>query len=179
MSNYRIALRYDKSLLRLAVDKGVLEEVHDDMQALDKLCRESRPFLLMLRSPVIGNQKKLSVIEAIFKGKLHELTLGIFEIMARRNRVNILPELAAVFHEQYNSYKGIAEATVTTAVELDESQRKAFADIVQERSGAKEVALKEVVDEEIIGGYILKVGDKQIDDSISTRIKELKHKFAS
>ena len=178
MSEYRAASRYAKSLLELAEEKGVLEEVHKDMRDLHKLCEDSRDFVLMLKNPVIKSDKKQAVLEKIFKGKVNEMTIAIFEIIARKNRASIIPAIAIEFHHQYNLVKGIAEAKVTTAIPLGEDLRDQIKDLVRKISAKKEVELTEVVDNNIIGGYILKVGDRQIDDSLKSKLKALELRFS-
>lgn len=178
MSEFRAASRYAKSLLQLADDKGVLEEVHHDMLSLYQLCDESRDFQLMLKNPIIKSDKKLTILEKIFKGKVNEMTMAIFGIITRKNRTKLLPGIAKEFHEQYNLLKGIEVAKVTTAVPLSEQLRSKIKDLVKSISSKNEVELKEVVDKDIIGGFILNVGDRQIDDSLKSKIKALELKFS-
>src|SRR5690606_1117347 len=100
-----------------------------------------------------------------------------FEIISRKNRELILPLIAEEFHTLYNEYKGIVKAKVVTTFPLDEKLRAKFKAVVKERFG-KEVELEESVDESLIGGYILTVGDRQIDESLNSKLKELKLEFA-
>lgn len=179
MSDHRIALRYDKSLLSFAIEQGALEEVHRDMLTLAKICNENREFKLMLLNPVISHQKKLKILKAVFGDTAHKLTMKIFEIISKKNREGILPELAAVFHEQYNEYKGIASASLVSAYPIGEDQRREFKEFVKENTQAKTVELMEKTDPDLIGGYVLKIGDKQIDNSLKTKLRELKVKFES
>jgi F-type H+-transporting ATPase subunit delta len=179
MSNYSIASRYNKSLIDLAIELDILEDVHKDMLLVDKVIRENREFVMLLKSPVIGHQKKSAVLREIFGGKVSNLTISLFEILARKNREGILPELAHLFHEQYNQQKGITEATVITQYPIDDNERDTFADTVKLKTGAKTVVLNEAINPEIIGGFILKIGDKQIDHSLRRKLNELKIKFES
>ena len=178
MSEVRVASRYAKSLLELAVEQGKIEEVHKDMLLLDAVCKENYDFVLVLRNPTIKNDKKRAILADIFKGKVSDLTMAIFDIITRKNRESVLPAIASEFHHQYNVFKSIEKATVTTAVMIDKDLRSSFEKIVKQISDKKEVELEEVVDENIIGGYVLKVGDRQIDDSIKSKIKELELKFS-
>jgi F-type H+-transporting ATPase subunit delta len=179
MSNYSIAKRYNKSLIDLAMEMGVLEEVHNDMLLVDKVIRENREFGMMLKSPVISHQKKVGVMAEIFGDKVSKMTMSLFEIISRKNREDILPEIARLFHEQYNAQKGITEANVITQYPIDDSERKTFVDLVKQTTGAKTVVLNEMTDPEIIGGFILRIGDKQIDHSLRRKLNELKIKFES
>lgn len=178
MSEYRVASRYAKSLLELAEEKGVLEEIFNDMKQFSNVCKESREFELMLKNPIIKHDKKNAILKSIFKGKVHDITLAIFDIITRKNREPILPKMAKAFLTQYNIKKGIEEARVTTAVALTDELRKEMVSLVKKISSKNEVQLKEVIDEDMIGGYILKIGDRQIDDSLRSKIKELEHKFS-
>ena len=170
MSEYRIASRYAKSLLDLADEKGVLEDVNKDMLMFSGLASENRDLVLMLKSPVVSHDKKLAVLNKVFDGKVNELTLAIFQILTKKHREAYLPAIATEFHHQYNVRKGIEEATVTTTFKLDAKRRKEFEGIVAKISG-KKVELTEKIDEKIIGGFVLKIGDRQIDDSMHSVLR--------
>lgn len=155
----------------------MLDNVKTDMEAFLKVCEESKDFSLMLKSPIIPHLKKAEIIRKIFSGKVNELTLEAFDIVARKNRESVLENIAQEFLHLYNVKKGLEEVSVTTSIELDAEMRKAFEKLAKEISG-KEPLLKEKVDPEIVGGYILKLGDRQLDDSVSGQLKELKLKFS-
>ncbi len=178
MSYLRVASRYAKSLIELAQEQGVVEEVHKDMQLFHKVCEENYDFTLMLKNPVIKHDKKNKILTQVFKGKVNDLTLAIFNIITRKNREPILPRLAKEFIIQYNVMKGIEVATVTTAVPVSDDIRAELQEMVLKVGGRKTVELKEIVDPDLIGGFILKVGDRQIDDSIQSKLKMLGHKFS-
>jgi len=173
MSDFRVASRYAKSLLELSNEQGVLEEVHADMKLFAEVCNENHDFVLMLRNPVIKGDKKNKILNTVFEGKVNKLTLAIFEIMTRKNREGILPEVAREFRRQYNTLKHIGVATVTTAVSLTEELRKEMKAMATRITGKQNIELKEVIDKDIIGGFILKMGDQQVDDSIRTKLKTL------
>lgn len=173
MSEYRIASRYAKSLLELAVEKDQLEEVNKDMGMLAALCQENRELTLMLKSPIVTHDKKLAILNKLFSGKVNDMSLSIFTILTKKHREAYLPQIAEEFHHLYNVHKGIEEATVTTTFPLDDKTKAEFEKVVQSIS-KKEVELTEVVDESLIGGFVLKIGDRQIDDSVSSRLKALR-----
>jgi len=178
MAETRVASRYVKSLLGLAEEQKALEVVHSDMLLFAKIADENRAFALMLRNPIIKHDKKREILEKIFKGKVHNLTLAIFDIITRKNREEILIDIARQFHTAYNEYKGITKGTVITATPLDASLRKELEQIVKKISDKKNVELVEKVDADMIGGFVLNVGDRQIDASIKNKLKELKLKFS-
>jgi F-type H+-transporting ATPase subunit delta len=178
MVDSRAVARYVKSLLGLAVEKNALEAVHHDMLLFSKVCEENRAFELMLRNPIIKHDKKREILEKLFDGKVHPLTMAIFDILTRKNREPLLPGIAKEFHTAYNVYKGIGKAIITTAVPLDATLRAEFENIVRKLSEKDKVELTEKVEKEMIGGFVLNVGDRQIDASIKNKLKALKVKFS-
>lgn len=177
MSEYRVAYRYAKSLLELAEEKGVLDAVHQDMQAFTSTVKQSVDLRLMLKNPIINQDKKLSVLTVLFGGKVNDLTMEFFKIIARKNRSAYLAAVGKEFHVQFNAKKGIEGAKVVTTFPLTDDLRSQFIDIVKEISG-KEVELEEVVDKDLLGGFVLRIGDRQIDESLSSKLKQLKKEFS-
>ncbi len=178
MADSRAASRYVKSLLGLAVEKNALEAVHADMLLFSKVCNENRAFALMLNNPIIKHDKKRAVLRKVFEGKVDSLTMAILDILTRKNREPLLPTIAKEFHTAYNIYKGIGEASITTAIPLDASLREEFETLVKRISQKADIEMLEKVDSEMIGGFVLHVGDRQIDASLRNKLKALKVKFS-
>jgi len=178
MSSARVASRYAKSLLELSKVHGKLEEVNNDMKLFHKVCKENYSFVLLLKNPIISHNRKREILHAIFNGKIDDIPMALLEITTRKNREALLPQIAMQFHLQYNHDKKIQEATITTTFPLNEDLRSQFDKIIKEISKGDYVELTEVIEEEIIGGYLLKIGDIQIDDTISSRLKEVKLEFS-
>lgn len=178
MADARVASRYVKSLLGLAVEQGVLEAVNNDMQFFDRVCHSNRDFVLMLKSPIIRHEKKKEILNKLFAGRVHALTMSIIEILTKKNREPLLPAIATEFHNAYNVYKGIGKASIISTVPVDDQLRSELVAIVKKLSNMKQVELEEKVDKDLIGGFILNVGDKQIDTSIKNKLKNLKNKFS-
>lgn len=178
MAESRVASRYVKSLLGLAEEQQVLDSVHNDMLLFTKVCNENRAFALMLRSPVIRHDKKRDVLQKVFAGKVHALTMAFFDIITRKNREPLLPSIAREFHNAYNVYKGIGTAQLVTPFPVDASLRKEIEGIVQQISKKKQIELVEKVDADMIGGFVLTMGDRQVDASIKNKLKALKTKFS-
>jgi F-type H+-transporting ATPase subunit delta len=178
MASSRVASRYVKSLLELAVEQKALEEIHKDMLMFSATLRNSNELVLMLRSPIIPHEKKRTILEKLLKGKVHRLTLSVVDILTRKNREPLLPEIVHEFHNAYNEHKGVGKANVTTPVQLDASTRKRVEEMAKKLSGKSIIELEEKVDKELIGGFVLNVGDRQIDASLKSRLKVLKVKFS-
>ncbi|QCR24195.1 ATP synthase F1 subunit delta [Pontibacter sp. SGAir0037] len=176
MSEIRVASRYAKSLIELAEEKGVLEQVNEDMKLFSNIVSQNRDFKLLLRNPIVKSDKKLAVINGIFKGKVQDMTLSFFNIVARKNRESLLDVVASEFKTQYNLRKGIQKATVTSAAPLTPALRQELAQRLANQTG-KAVELEEIVDPSLIGGFVLRIGDQQIDSSVKYKIRKLKNNF--
>ena len=177
MSEFRVANRYAKSLITLAHERGELESVHADMLLFSELCDESRAFQLMLRNPIINHDKKLSILKEIFEERVNDTTMSFFEIITRKYREGVLPLIAKEFHAQYNLLKGVEMATITTTYPLEDEQREKFKEVIAQATGKQGVELTEIIDKDLIGGYVITVGGRQIDDSLQGKLKGLKLQF--
>lgn len=173
MSDNRVAKRYAKSLLELADERNILDAVNKDMQYFSEVIKENRNLLLALKSPILKQEKKKAVLLAIFKD-VQELTKAFFNIITNKNRADILPEIAFGFHRQYNVLKGIQVAHITTASPLNEELRNEFVSLIKQISDKEKIQLEETVNDNIIGGFVLTVGDRQIDDSIKSKLNVLR-----
>jgi F-type H+-transporting ATPase subunit delta len=176
MHESRVASRYAKSLLDLAKEKGVLEQVEKDMEFFYKICLENPSLVRILKNPIISHDKKRSILEKLLKGKVNEMTLSMFQIISRKNREAYLFYIAKDFLRQYRDYKGIEEAEVTTTFPLTDAQRTSFINLVAGATG-KKVELKEKINQDIIGGFVLKIGDRQVDESVKSKLQKLRTKF--
>ncbi len=177
MADIRVASRYVKSLLGLAVDRGVVEEVHSDMILFTKTCRENRSFVAMLRSPVIRHENKRAILKKLFSGKVNDLTMAMIDIITRKNREPILPAIAAEFHNAYNVYKGIGKAHLTTTIAPDKELLQIIETISKKLADKRTIEMNTTVDSDLIGGFVLNVGDRQIDASVRSKLKKLSIKF--
>jgi len=173
MSVSIVASRYAKSLIELAKEQNVLEAVYQDMLLFKDTADKNRGLMLALKSPVVRHEKKSGILNALFKERVSPVSFAIFDIITRKNREAILDEIAVEFIKAYNVHKGIEKATVVTPTPLTDELRKQFSDIVAKATG-KTVELAEKVDNALIGGYVLTVGDRQIDASLRSRLNELK-----
>ncbi|PSL02995.1 ATP synthase F1 subunit delta [Cecembia rubra] len=178
MSDIKVASRYAKALLELAVEKNQLEEVNRDVNQLLEIAAENRNIVLLLNSPIINTDKKHNVLKALFEKTGNPITLSFFDIITRKNRANNLVETAKEFKKQYNQHMGIQVAEVTTTFVLTDDLREQFKSIVKEISGLDKIELVEKINKELIGGFVLKVNDKLLDDSISGKLRLLKLEFA-
>jgi F-type H+-transporting ATPase subunit delta len=173
MSVGTVASRYAKSLIELAQERGVVETVYKDMQLFKNTSDENRGLMLALGSPVVRHEKKLGILKGLFLNRVDPVSFTIFTIITKKNREAILDSIAVEFIKLYDQYKGIQKATVVTSTPLTAELRQQFNTMVSDVT-QKTVELEEKIDPKLIGGYILRIGDRQIDASLRSRLNELK-----
>ena len=172
MGSHRASVRYAKSVLELSQEQKSLEKVKEDMLLLTKTINDNRELGVVLKNPIVPADKKKSILKALFEKRVQPLTFKAFELIISKDRESILDEIAVEFINEYNALKGIVVANVTTPYTLDANQRKEIIKIVEEITGLK-VELTEIVDESLIGGFVLKIGDKQIDESVKSKLAKI------
>jgi F-type H+-transporting ATPase subunit delta len=176
MSESTVALRYAKSLISLAQEQKVVDAVYSDMALFKKVADDNRNLMLALRSPVVRHDRKMAILEKVFKDKVNPVSYSIFTIVTKKNREAIMYGIADEFIKLYDDAKGIVKAQIISAVPLTADLRQEFVKIVADAT-SKTVELEEKTDEKLIGGYLLRVGDRQIDASIRKRLNDLKLKL--
>ncbi len=177
MVNPRLATRYAKSLIDLSIERGQLEQVFADMKLLQQICNGNRDFISLLRSPVVKADTKTKIVKAVTTGKITELTDSFITLLIRKSRESNLPEIAGAFITQYKQHKNIHIVNLTTAVPINDTVRKAIIEQVKATGGFVNIELDEKIDADIIGGFVLQVGDKLVDASIAYDLKEIAKQF--
>ena len=179
MSEIKVAGRYAKSLIDLAVENNGLAESYNDMVLFEKVVDETPELEAILKNPIVPLDKKVGILNGVFADKVGKLTLTFFKIVVNKGRSAILFATAKQFIKQYNEIKGIVTADVTSATVLSADAKAQIIETVKKELGANEVIVNEEIDEKLIGGFILKVGDKQFDASIASGLNKLKKEFAA
>lgn len=174
MQNPRLASRYAKSLLQLAVEQNQLDSTLADMQLLAAICKQSHDFLNMLRSPIIKADKKQHIIDAVVGQNINPLSQAFMKLLINKGREENLDEIAEAFIGQYKELKNIRTVKLTTAAPVTDTVK---ASILQKLLGnipQNEIDLKTEVDPSLIGGFIVELEDKLIDSSVRRNLNEIK-----
>ncbi len=172
MKGSRSSVRYAKALLDLAAEQNSLDKVYSDMKLVADVCRENHDLSNLLKSPIVKIDKKQAILKQIFTGKISKLSEQFMVLLAAKRRESFLEIIALEFVEQYKIKKNILTAVITSASGLDETLRKKVLEIVK-TSANSEVELIEKINDKLIGGFTLQVGDKRIDASLAKQIRNL------
>ena len=175
MSSHKLATRYAKSLIQLAQEKGKLNDVYKDMTQIDHVFESNRDLKLMFKSPIITADKKLGVVKALFEGKISDLLYSFLTLMIKKGREAFFHEMAQAFILQYNSINKITPVVIKSAVKLDAGLVQSMVEKLKKNENLQTIQLTEVIDESLIGGFVLTYGDKMIDSSVSSRVAKLKN----
>lgn len=178
MSVNRIATRYAKSILDLAMEMDQVELVLADMEMLLKVMNESADLRAFLKSPIIAFNRKRQIIGKLFEGKVSTLTLKFMELLAGKQREMYLPEIAQQYQQQYKNLKHISTVKITSAAELTP---EVLATIRQKLEngpiGFENVEIKTKIDPSLVGGFIIELGDYVYDASVRHQLDELRKEF--
>ena len=177
MSNSRAAIRYAKAILDLAVENKAANAVEKDMRNVVATISESKELRDMLSNPVISGSAKKNVLKEVFKGG-HAISEGLMTMLVDNKRISILNEVALKYIILNEDLKGKGVAYVTTAVPMTDSLEKQVLKQVASITG-NEVTIENKIDESIIGGFILRVGDLQYDASVSNKLNNLRREFTN
>ncbi len=178
MSVFRVASRYARSIFELAIELKNVDRVYKDMLLIEQVLSENRNLVTLLKNPIVRYDYKLRVLNRVFEKYMDQLTLKFFGLICRKNRPEILLDSTKAFLDLYRNYKGIVSANISSAVQLSTQINKDFESIIAKSTG-KKVELEAHVDPSLLGGYVLKLGDKQIDNSLKSKLNNLRRELKS
>jgi F-type H+-transporting ATPase subunit delta len=172
MNNSKISVRYSRAIFQSALSRKNLDKVYQDMIFISEICKspETKEFL---QSPIIIPSKKEAIFHSMLEGNVEDITLSLLDLIVKNGRESFIPLIALNFIHETKKYKGITESVLTTAVKVDDKLRKQVTDLISDIFKTK-VELKENIDSEIIGGFILQIDDSYIDASIKNKLRKIK-----
>ena len=169
--------RYAKSLIALSIEKEELDAIYNDMKLISDTVSNSKDLEILLKSPVVKTDKKQEILTAIFGKSTTQLTKQFLLLISSRNREALIGDIANAFVRQYKIIKKIIVTEVTSAVKLDTAQKKKILQLLNTDESSS-VEIIEKINPDIIGGFIVRVDDKQIDASISRKLDDLRQNFS-
>ncbi|MDO4881659.1 MAG: ATP synthase F1 subunit delta [Capnocytophaga sp.] len=176
MQSVKVPKRYAKALLSFAIEKHQADILFDEIQSLVNVIHENTELRSLLRSPVVKSEIKKNILNDIFPEK-SEVLERFFLILTQNKRMSSTYAIAKEFILQYNIYKDKETAVVTTAQPISQVLQDKFLAKIQQLTGKTNISLKNKVDENIIGGFILRIGDLQYNASISNKLNTIRSNF--
>lgn len=177
MIEERIGYRYAKSIYDLAKEKNITAEVYADMIEVADTCKGNRELQTFLSSPIIHADKKQNVLHQLFASNMKsQLSMLMMDTVVRKGREMYLYGIAAAFIKLYDSDNRIERGEIISAAPMSESEVAEIRNIVQQKIG-KSFVFEQVVNPDLIGGFVLKVGDKLFDGSVAASLRQIKQSF--
>ncbi|WP_374505903.1 ATP synthase F1 subunit delta [Flavobacterium sp.] len=177
MAGTRAAIRYAKAILNISNSKGVVEVVNNDMKWIASTINANEELSTFIQSPTTNVESKEKALLEVFSG-VNAVTQGLFHLLFENKRFEILEAVALEYNKLSDEMNGIEVAKVTTAIPMDAAlETKVLAKIAT--LSDKKITIENTVDASIIGGFILRIGDKQYNASVANRLQVLKREFSN
>lgn len=168
----RVIKRYCKALFELALEEGQLNIVEKDLQRIGEIINLNKDFTDILANPVLSGAQKLKLFDDLIDGWASQLTKRFLILLTQKKRFYLLPMIIPYFQAMLLEHRNIIEVEVRSVTDLSEKQSQKIREILQELTG-KSVILRKYIDPDMIGGFVVRVGDVLIDNSIRHQLNKL------
>lgn len=175
MKGFKVAGRYAQSLLELAQEQKSVDAVLKDMAAFIDVANGNRDFTAFLNNPIIKSDKKSDVLDKVFPS-FEKLSTKFTHLLTKNRREMLLPLIAEEFIAKVKAARGIVPVTLTSATKLDDTVKQSILDKLN-KAIKGEIELNEKIDEDLIGGFVVRMGDTRIDASVAHQLSELKQRL--
>lgn len=167
-----VAAVYAEAMLGLAERRGKADELRAELDALATYARTEPAFAAFLANPLIDEDRRAASLERMLRGKASDLLVDALQVINRKGRIGLLPVIAAAYNARHDELRGVIEVRVASAVPLDAGQRERLRAKVRAKTG-REARLTESVEPELLGGLVVRLGDRKADATIATSLRTL------
>lgn len=168
-----ISKTYGEALFELAVEEGKVSVLVEEIQAILKVLEENQEFLALMNHPKILKEEKIKVMEEVFKGRVQEELVSFFRLIIMKDRYGEIQSILNYFLDEVKKLQGIGVVHVTTAAALSLVQKQKVERRLLETTGYKRLEMHYKTDKELIGGMVIRIGDRVVDSSVKTKLSEL------
>jgi len=173
-----LAKRYAQAVFELSIENKNTDKIFSDLMLIQEVLEENRALRKVLENPVLDDHKKAALLDKLFAKHVENLTDRFLHLIARKGRASYLLSICVAFHEIFKDYKNILSAELITAIKADKKIKDTIIAKLKQITD-KNIELSEVIDEEIIGGFVVKMGDYEYNASITNQLKRLKKEFSN
>lgn len=168
-----ISKTYGDALFELAVEEDKVDALLEEIEQLRRVLSENEDFGRLMNHPKIIKEEKIQVARNVFEGRMSDELLGFLVIIISKDRYKDIDAILDYFIAEVKKYKGIGVATVTTAVPLRAEQCEKIEQRLLETTSYTTMEMTYMLDKSLIGGMVIRIGDRVVDSSISTKLSEL------
>ena len=171
-----LARRYSLAIFRAARDANAVEPVYNELTSLAELMTTRKEFKYFMLTPRIGKNRKIKLFQDTFGNRFHQLTLNFIAIIIEKRRQEFLRKIASYFKILYDIHYGLIDASITSAIKLSGDEDKEIENLIDRITNRKAV-LSKTVDQKILGGLIIQIGNTIFDASLKSQLVELRKKL--
>ena len=168
-----IANRYAEALFQLSEEENITKEIYNELHDVVEVIKNNKELDNVLKSPLVAKNEKTQLIEALFNNKINNDLKNFLKILVEKGRISSLKSIELTFKELLNDKHNIIEGTVISAIALTEKQVKELEEKLSKKYN-KNVTLENEVDQSILGGVLVRLGNTRIDGSVKTRLNNIK-----
>ena len=168
-----IANRYAEALFQLSEEENITKEIYNELHDVVEVIKNNKELDNVLKSPLVAKNEKTQLIEALFNNKINNDLKNFLKILVEKGRISSLKSIELTFKELLNDKHNIIEGTVISAIALTEKQVKELEEKLSKKYNTN-VTLENEVDQSILGGVLVRLGNTQIDGSVKTRLNNIK-----
>ena len=164
-----IARVYARALLELAHKNHEERAILEEFEAMLEQFERQPHFEQLLGDPGVDEAERAGILDRVLRGRANDLVVNTLQVMNRKGRGALFRALVQAYREELEAEEGVVEASATTAVPLADAMRKRLVESLERFTG-KKIVLKESVDDSLLGGMILRLGDQKIDSSVAREL---------
>ncbi len=168
-----ISKTYGEALFELAVEENKIDIFAEEIQIVLQVLEENKEFLALMTHPKILKEEKLQIIQTVFENKISKELSGFFRLILEKDRFGKVKEIINYFLDEVKRIKGIGVISVITPIPLTDGQKRKIEDRLLETTSYKTLEANYSIDECLIGGVVIRIGDRVVDSSIRTKLEEL------
>lgn len=172
-----VSATYGEALFELAAEEGREEEFLSEVCQLKELLGENPDFGRLMNHPKVLKEEKLEVLKDVFEGRISKELLGFLHLIVTKDRYGEIESILDFFVAKVKAQKKIGIAYVTTAVSLNEDQKKKIEEKLLTTTSFSRMEMHYQVDEDLIGGMVIRIGDRVVDSSVKTKLFELQREL--
>jgi len=174
MKGTKAAIRYAKAIYQLAKAENNLELITQDIRLMEQTIAESKDLQHLLKTPMVSPEQKRVILEKVVGQKIQALSFRLIELLIANGREYLLPFVCEAFIKEYNLAHQIGKVKVASAIALNRESKQQIEKTLREKYQFSKIELSETVQEDLIGGMILTIGDQQLDGSIKRKLKDIR-----
>ena len=172
-----IANRYAEALFELSEEENITKEIYNELNNVVDILKNNKDLDNVLKSPLVAKSEKVQLIETLFNTKINNNLKNFLKILVEKGRISSLKSIELTFKELLNDKHNIIEGTVISAIPLTDEKVKELEEKLSKKYN-KNVTLENKVDESILGGVLVRLGNTQIDGSVKTRLDNIKDQLS-